>query len=56
MMIAPHIDYHNWQCASNYKNGEDRWVMGSLGYSEFLYRFWLSGTSLLTYCELVHYD
>jgi hypothetical protein len=28
-------------------------VTESLGYSEFLYRFCLSGTSLLMYCELV---
>ena len=29
--------------------------MESLGYSEFLYRFCLSGTSLLTYYELACY-
>jgi hypothetical protein len=34
---------------------ENRWVTESLGYSEFLYRFCLSGTSLLIYYELERY-
>jgi hypothetical protein len=56
MMIAWHIDYHGTGNAPvTIKWEETRWVMESLGYSEFLYRFCLSGTSLLTYCELTRH-
>ena len=53
MMIAHDIDYRATGNAPVCKKWEEnRWVTESLGYSEFLYRFYLSGTSLLMYYEL----
>ena len=56
MMIAHDIDYARLAMRQSVKNRRKTdGLRKSLGYSEFLYRFCLSGTSLLIYYELEHH-
>jgi len=53
MMIAHDIDYARLTMRQSVKNGrKPDGLRNRFGYSEFLYRFCLSGTSLLIYYEL----